>query len=180
MKSREFIDPSAVISLKGVNAPVQKPHQGETPRSTNPVNLGYDQPGTWPVQRFDRPEADPQGSAQVEGCDTVVKIQNLRVEFKVKQRGQPVKVAVNNLNLSVRNLTVSSKLFDRLPANLQRIHTAFQPTGPKTTEVRVDWIVSSDAEEGRDYDVDQVIALWDITNRQDWKLCCSPESSVMN
>ena len=37
---------------------------------------------------------------------------------------------ISFLNLSVRNLTLSPKLFERLPANLQRIHTAFQPTGP--------------------------------------------------
>src|SRR5262245_41420642 len=37
---------------------------------------------------------------------------------------------ISYLNLSIRNLTLSSELFERLPANLQRIHTAFRPTGP--------------------------------------------------
>jgi Rieske 2Fe-2S family protein len=47
----------------------------------------------------------------------------------------------------------------------------FQPVSPAETRVRCQWLVAGDAEQGRDYDVEPVIALWDITNRQDWILC---------
>jgi len=47
----------------------------------------------------------------------------------------------------------------------------FQPVSLAETRVRCQWLVAGDAEQGRDYDVESVIALWDITNRQDWILC---------
>lgn len=47
----------------------------------------------------------------------------------------------------------------------------FQPLSPTETRVRCQWLVAGDAEQGRDYDIESLIALWDITNRQDWVLC---------
>ena len=47
----------------------------------------------------------------------------------------------------------------------------FQPVSPTETRVRCQWLVAGEAEQGRDYDVESVIELWDITNRQDWVLC---------
>lgn len=47
----------------------------------------------------------------------------------------------------------------------------FQPVSPTETRVRCQWLVTGDAEPGRDYDVESLIELWDITNRQDWVLC---------
>jgi Rieske 2Fe-2S family protein len=47
----------------------------------------------------------------------------------------------------------------------------FAPAGVGHTQVRCQWLVDGNAQEGRDYEVDDVVALWDITNRQDWALC---------
>ena len=47
----------------------------------------------------------------------------------------------------------------------------FQPVSPAETRVRCQWLVAGDAVQGCDYDVEPVIALWDVTNRQDWTLC---------
>jgi Rieske 2Fe-2S family protein len=54
----------------------------------------------------------------------------------------------------------------------------FQPVDVLETEVVCDWFVHADAEEGRDYDVGDLIALWDITNRQDWELCALNQAGV--
>jgi len=47
----------------------------------------------------------------------------------------------------------------------------FQPVTPTETRVRCQWLVSAHAEQERDYNIESLIALWDITNRQDWELC---------
>jgi glycine betaine catabolism A len=47
----------------------------------------------------------------------------------------------------------------------------FLPLDVAHTEVRCDWLVAGDAQAGVDYDPDEVAALWDVTNRQDWHLC---------
>ena len=44
------------------------------------------------------------------------------------------------------------------------------PTGPHETVVTATWLVHADAEEGRDYDLAQLTALWDATNQQDLEL----------
>lgn len=43
----------------------------------------------------------------------------------------------------------------------------FVPMSADGTELRVTWIVRSDAEEGKDYDVDKVTWLWRVTNDAD-------------
>jgi phenylpropionate dioxygenase-like ring-hydroxylating dioxygenase large terminal subunit len=47
----------------------------------------------------------------------------------------------------------------------------FQPTSRAHTRMRCQWLVSAEAEEGRDYDRTQLIELWDTTNSQDTLLC---------
>ncbi|MCI0537042.1 MAG: aromatic ring-hydroxylating dioxygenase subunit alpha [Verrucomicrobiales bacterium] len=54
----------------------------------------------------------------------------------------------------------------------------FQPVSLAETRVRCQWLVAGDAEHGRDYDVESLIAVWDITNRQDWPLCESTQKGV--
>ena len=54
----------------------------------------------------------------------------------------------------------------------------FQPIAPAETRVRCQWLVSADAAEQRDYDVESLTALWDITNRQDWELCEMTQQGV--
>lgn len=52
------------------------------------------------------------------------------------------------------------------------------PVGPDRTQVRVQWLVHSDAVEGHDYDVDNLIRVWAQTNEQDWALCRSVQEGV--
>jgi glycine betaine catabolism A len=54
----------------------------------------------------------------------------------------------------------------------------FLPITVLETEVRTDWLVHRDAEPDLDYNLDELIALWDITNRQDWVLCERNQAGV--
>jgi glycine betaine catabolism A len=54
----------------------------------------------------------------------------------------------------------------------------FQPTSRAHTRMRCQWLVSAEAEEGRDYDRTQLIELWDTTNSQDTFLCESLQQGV--
>ena len=47
----------------------------------------------------------------------------------------------------------------------------FLPVSATLTRIRMDWLVHPDAVEGRDYDVERVIAFWKATGEQDWKIC---------
>jgi len=47
----------------------------------------------------------------------------------------------------------------------------FRPRSPGTTDMRCQWLVAGDAKEGLDYELDSLLALWDVTNRQDTHLC---------
>jgi Rieske 2Fe-2S family protein len=51
------------------------------------------------------------------------------------------------------------------------VTTRVVPVGPPETRADVTWLVSSDAEEGRDYDLDQLLPFWQLTSEQDWELC---------
>jgi hypothetical protein len=53
----------------------------------------------------------------------------------------------------------------------------FQPTSRAHTRMRCQWLVSAEAEEGRDYDRTQLIELWDTTNSQD-RSCARSSSRV--
>jgi Rieske 2Fe-2S family protein len=54
----------------------------------------------------------------------------------------------------------------------------FQPVSTTATRVRCQWLVSAGAEADRDYNIESLIALWDITNRQDWVLCEMTQQGV--
>jgi Rieske 2Fe-2S family protein len=41
------------------------------------------------------------------------------------------------------------------------------PRGVTATDVEIFWLVNADAKEGRDYKPERVMALWDITERED-------------
>lgn len=51
------------------------------------------------------------------------------------------------------------------------VSSRLTPTGPDTTEARVDWLVHKDAVEGRDYHLDKMTPFWSVTSDQDWHLC---------
>lgn len=46
------------------------------------------------------------------------------------------------------------------------------------TEVRMQWLVHSDAVEDRDYQLDNLLHVWDQTNLQDWQLCARTQAGV--
>ena len=51
------------------------------------------------------------------------------------------------------------------------VSSRLTPTGPFTTEARVDWIVAEDAIEGKDYHLEKMLPFWSVTSDQDWHLC---------
>ena len=42
---------------------------------------------------------------------------------------------------------------------------------PDVTDVDVTFLVRDDAEQGTDYDLDELTAVWVATSEQDWSLC---------
>ncbi|UYM04381.1 aromatic ring-hydroxylating oxygenase subunit alpha [Solicola gregarius] len=52
------------------------------------------------------------------------------------------------------------------------------PLGPERTLVRTTWLVHEDAVEGRDYDADNLTAVWRRTNEQDAELVVRAQSGV--
>ena len=51
------------------------------------------------------------------------------------------------------------------------VSTRLAPAGPQKTLVQVQWLVSEDAVEGRDYQLDALLPFWQLTSEQDWDLC---------
>ena len=43
----------------------------------------------------------------------------------------------------------------------------FTPVNHRKSRCEIYWLVRNDAEEGRDYDVDELTWLWDVTTRSD-------------
>jgi ABC-2 type transport system ATP-binding protein len=101
VKAREFIDQSPLVSSKRAIAPAEKAQGGESGQPVSPLRLDHGQLAVPSSQQSRKPEQNGGPPASGNGAGTVVKIQNLRVEFKVKQPVRSVKVAVANLNLSV-------------------------------------------------------------------------------
>jgi Rieske 2Fe-2S family protein len=52
------------------------------------------------------------------------------------------------------------------------------PIGPNETHVRGYWLVDGEAVEGRDYTLERLLPIWDITNRQDWTICEDQQAGV--
>ncbi len=49
--------------------------------------------------------------------------------------------------------------------------TRLTPVAPDVTDVDVTFLVRDDAEQGTDYDLDELAAVWVATSEQDWSLC---------
>ncbi len=54
----------------------------------------------------------------------------------------------------------------------------FTPTGHNTSQCRIYWMVRADAEEGKDYDVDTLTWLWDITTIADKEIIVNNSKGV--
>lgn len=51
------------------------------------------------------------------------------------------------------------------------VSTRLLPGGPQSTLIRVTWLVDKEAEEGRDYRLDELLPFWQLTSEQDWEIC---------
>jgi Rieske 2Fe-2S family protein len=58
--------------------------------------------------------------------------------------------------------------------------TRLAPASSGVTRVDVQWLVHEDAVEGRDYDLERLLAFWQITSEQDWVLCESNQIGVQD
>jgi Rieske 2Fe-2S family protein len=51
------------------------------------------------------------------------------------------------------------------------VSTRLLPGGPQLTLARVTWLVDAEAEEGRDYKLEELLPFWQLTSEQDWEIC---------
>jgi Rieske 2Fe-2S family protein len=58
------------------------------------------------------------------------------------------------------------------------VTTRLLPAGPQGTRATVMWLVDGEAEEGRDYRLDDLLPFWQLTSEQDWKLCEQAQRGV--
>ncbi len=54
----------------------------------------------------------------------------------------------------------------------------FIPTAPQQTDIQIVWMVREDAEEGKDYRIDQLTWLWDVTTRDDERIIRNNQEGV--
>ena len=54
----------------------------------------------------------------------------------------------------------------------------FTPTGHKSSKCEIYWMVRGDAQEGRDYDVDELTWLWDVTTISDKEIIVNNSKGV--
>jgi Rieske 2Fe-2S family protein len=52
------------------------------------------------------------------------------------------------------------------------------PLGPAETLVRGYWLVDGQAVEGKDYTLERLLPIWDVTNKQDWTICADQQLGV--
>jgi Rieske 2Fe-2S family protein len=58
------------------------------------------------------------------------------------------------------------------------VSTRLAPAGPQKTRVQVQWLVSEDAVEARDYELNALLPFWQLTSEQDWTLCENNQAGV--
>ena len=58
------------------------------------------------------------------------------------------------------------------------VSTCLLPLAANHTQIRVMWLVHPEAEEGRDYELDELMPFWQLTSEQDWKLWEYAQTSV--
>ena len=52
------------------------------------------------------------------------------------------------------------------------------PVSANETHVRGYWLVDRDAVEGKDYTLERLLPIWDLTNKQDWTICQDQQAGV--
>ena len=58
------------------------------------------------------------------------------------------------------------------------VTTRLLPSGLRTTQARVLWLVHEDAVEGKDYTLDALLPFWQLTSEQDWEICKNQQRGV--
>ncbi|GIS60157.1 MAG: hypothetical protein CM1200mP2_23820 [Planctomycetaceae bacterium] len=58
------------------------------------------------------------------------------------------------------------------------VSTRLLPAGPGRTRIQVTWLVAAQAEEGRDYQLEELMPFWQLTSEQDWAICESVQRGV--
>ena len=56
----------------------------------------------------------------------------------------------------------------------------FIPKTTLTTEVELMWLVHKDAQEGKDYNVDEMIWMWDVTTKADKRIIENNQNGVLS
>jgi phenylpropionate dioxygenase-like ring-hydroxylating dioxygenase large terminal subunit len=92
--------------------------------------------------------------------------------WTLSQDGQPVAPLMGDLKDwdKGETLLIVGPLFYIYLANDHAALFRFTPVTEKHSEVVVTWLVRADAREGRDYDTDKVIWMWDVTTIEDTKI----------
>jgi phenylpropionate dioxygenase-like ring-hydroxylating dioxygenase large terminal subunit len=90
----------------------------------------------------------------------------------LSQDGQPVAPLMGDLKEwdKGETLLIVGPLFYIYLANDHAALFRFTPVSENHCEVVVTWLVRADAQEGRDYDTDKVIWMWDVTTIEDTKI----------
>lgn len=52
------------------------------------------------------------------------------------------------------------------------------PAGRGLTKARSTWLVHEDAVEGKDYQLEELLPFWQLTNEQDWDLCARAQRGI--
>lgn len=87
----------------------------------------------------------------------------------LSQDGRPVAPLMGDLDAfdNGETLVIWGPLFYVYLANDHATLFRFTPVTPTLTDVVLIWLVRDDAVEGRDYDVDRITWMWDVTTVQD-------------
>ena len=67
-----------------------------------------------------------------------------------------------------------------LGSNDHALSFRFTPRGPQSTDVELTWFVHPGAEDGKDYDVDNLIFVWDVTTLQDKKITEDNQAGILS
>ncbi len=58
-------------------------------------------------------------------------------------------------------------------------HTAW-PLGPDRTRVVCEWLFTEEAVKAQDFNPEDMVEFWDVTNRQDWRLCERAQAGALS
>jgi Rieske 2Fe-2S family protein len=86
------------------------------------------------------------------------------------RRVAPLMGSYRHANVGVLRLRTLPNFWNHSSCD-HAVSTRLLPAGPRATRARVTWLVHEDAEEGVDYNLDDLMPFWQLTSEQDWELC---------